>query len=87
MATLGLSLQVPIAVTMDMALRDPSWLHHVLSACLTMGGAVLVLGGVIGINLVSGEEEALPEGEEGKAAVPLTEAAPERQQLSQQSAW
>ena len=58
MATLGLSLQVPIAVVMDIILRDPVWLHRVLSAGLTMGGAVLVLAGVVGVNLVSGDHVA-----------------------------
>lgn len=65
MATLGLSLQVPIAVTMDAVLREPGWLHHLRAACLTMSGAVLVLAGVIGINLVSGDavEQDSPKAE------------------------
>lgn len=70
-ATMGLSLQVPIAVTMDAVLRDPSWLHHLRAACLTMAGAVLVLAGVVGINLVSSGAVKGGAEEELKSELPV----------------
>lgn len=60
---------------MEAVVRDPAWLHHLRSACLTMSGAGLVLAGVVGINLVSGDE-LLPE--DLKADVAATDQAPER---------
>ena len=50
-ATLGLSLQVPLAVALDVAFGHPSYLQSVLPAMLTAGGALLVLGGFCGITL------------------------------------
>ena len=50
-ATLGLSLQVPLAVALDVLFGHPSYLESVLPAALTAGGAVLVLVGFCGITL------------------------------------
>ena len=81
-ATLGLSLQVPIAVTTDALLRDPQWLHHVLAGSLTLGGAVLVLGGVIGINLADNDVVEL--GEDVKATA---RSVPEESGVSGGRVW
>ena len=50
-ATLGLSLQVPLAVVLDVLFGQPSYLRAVVPALLTGGGAVLVLAGFVGITL------------------------------------
>ncbi len=50
-ATLGLSLQVPLAVALDVIFGSPAYMRSVLPAVLTAGGAVLVLGGFCGITL------------------------------------
>jgi len=55
-ATLGLSLQVPIAIALDFALQKSTWLHHAVPALLTMAGALLVLAGVFGITLEARKE-------------------------------
>ena len=68
-ATVGLSMQVPLAVTLDAIFKRPAWLHSGTSATLMFGGAILVLSGFFGISAerTNIEEkvphEALPETE------------------------
>lgn len=52
-ATVGLSMQVPLAVTLDAIFKRPAWLHSGTSATLMFGGAVLVLSGFFGISVES----------------------------------
>jgi solute carrier family 35 protein F5 len=50
-ATLGTSIQVPIATAADVFLGAPHWLYSWKAVGLTAAGTVLILGGVGGINL------------------------------------
>jgi drug/metabolite transporter (DMT)-like permease len=52
-ATVGLSMQVPLAVLLDAILKHPPWLSNWLSAVLTFVGAALVLTGFLGVNVES----------------------------------
>lgn len=56
-ATAGLSMQVPIAVLLDLLFRSPAWLSRVGSAVLTLLGGGLILAGFFGINLSSSAEQ------------------------------
>ncbi len=56
-ATAGLSMQVPIAVVLDVLFRSPAWLGSVGPAVLTFAGGALILAGFFGINLSSEQEE------------------------------
>ena len=49
-ATVGLSMQVPLAVTLDAIFKRPAWLSSASSATLMFGGAILVLSGFFGIS-------------------------------------
>ncbi len=57
-ATLGLSLQVPLAVVLDVLFGHPSYLRAAVPALLTAGGAVLVLAGFCGITLIGSSPAA-----------------------------
>lgn len=50
-ATLGMSVQVPLATGADAVLGHPHWLDSWKAVGLTAVGSVLILGGVGGINL------------------------------------
>jgi drug/metabolite transporter (DMT)-like permease len=50
-ATLGTSIQVPLATAADVVLGQPHWLDSWQAVGLTAAGTVLILGGVCGINL------------------------------------
>lgn len=50
-ATLGLSIQVPIATALDAALGRPAWLRGAAPAALTLGGSLLILAGFASITL------------------------------------
>lgn len=50
-ATLGTSIQVPVATAADVFLGAPHWLDSWKAVGLTAAGTVLILGGVGGINL------------------------------------
>lgn len=50
-ATLGTSIQVPLATAADVVLGQPHWLDSWQAVRLTAAGTVLILGGVCGINL------------------------------------
>lgn len=50
-ATLGTSIQVPLATAVDVVLGQPHWLDSWRAVGLTAAGTVLILGGVCGINL------------------------------------
>ena len=58
-ATVGLSMQVPLAVTLDAIFKHPAWLHSASQASFMFGGALLVLAGFFGVN-TSGPKEAAP---------------------------
>jgi solute carrier family 35, member F5 len=59
-ATSGLSMQVPLAVTLDAVRGTAGWLSGgAMAAVLTLGGGVVVLAGFFGITLA----EAVEEGE------------------------
>ena len=49
-ATVGLSMQVPLAVALDAIFKRPAWLSSASSASFMFGGASLVLAGFFGIN-------------------------------------
>ncbi|KIY97666.1 hypothetical protein MNEG_10296 [Monoraphidium neglectum] len=50
-ATLGLSIQIPMATALDVFLGRPAWLRSGAAAALTFGGSALVLGGFVAITL------------------------------------
>lgn len=50
-ATLGTSIQIPLATAADVVLGQPHWLDSWRAVGLTAAGTVLILGGVCGINL------------------------------------
>lgn len=56
-ATVGLSMQVPLAVVLDAIFKHPAWLYNGLSAALTFVGAALVLTGFFGVNVESAKTE------------------------------
>eukprot|EP00887_Chlorella_sp_A99_P006449 scaffold3.g6449.t1 len=56
-ATGGLSMQVPLAVAIDAALRSPPWPHYPSTAVLTFLGATVVLVGFFGLNTTEAEDE------------------------------
>jgi hypothetical protein len=60
-ATLGLSVQVPIATALDVVLGRPAWLAGPRPAALTLGGSALILGGFAAITLAG----AAPRGSSG----------------------
>ncbi len=68
---MGLSMQVPLAVTLDAIFKRPAWLSSATSATLMFGGAVLVLSGFFGISAESAGADAKAPHE----AVPETEAS------------
>ena len=49
-ATLGLSLQVPLATGAEIALHSPAWLHNGSWPFMLLG-ALAVLAGFVGINV------------------------------------
>ncbi len=53
LATVGLSIQVPMTVAIEVLFTHPSYLQHAGSAVLVLLGGVCVLGGFFGINLGS----------------------------------
>jgi hypothetical protein len=59
-ATLGLSIQVPIATALDVALGRPAWLKGPRPAALTLGGSALILGGFVCITAAGAAPRALP---------------------------
>eukprot|EP00775_Hariotina_reticulata_P006467 gene6467-6695_t len=53
-ATLGMSLQIPLATAGDLLLRrHPHWLDSQQSVLMTCGGTVAILAGILGVNLAS----------------------------------
>ena len=50
-ATVGLSVQVPMAVAAEGVFGSPEWLHSHTSAALMMLGAIAVLVGFMGVSL------------------------------------
>ena len=50
MATVGLSLQVPVAIATDLVVFHPAWLHDARAAALMAFGLLFVLLGLLGIN-------------------------------------
>ena len=59
MATVGLSMQVPLAVTLDAIFKHPAWLHSASQASFMFGGGLLVLAGFLGVN-AGGAKELQP---------------------------
>lgn len=59
-ATVGLSMQVPLAVTLDAIFKRPAWLSSASSATLMFGGAILVLSGFFGISAESAKADQKP---------------------------
>ena len=58
LATVGLSVQVPLAVAADGTLGNPPWLHSIASALLMVCGAVEVLVGFLGVTLSTGQVQS-----------------------------
>ena len=58
-ATVGLSMQWPISIAVDMIFKHPRWLSNVSSAVLMVTGALLILFGFFGINLEAAELRSL----------------------------
>lgn len=50
-ATVGLSMQWPIALVIDILFRHPAWMDSVTSILLISFGSVLILLGFVGINI------------------------------------
>ena len=50
-ATVGLSVQIPLAVVAEMLLRSPPWLRSPSSAVLILVGALAVIAGFLGVTL------------------------------------
>lgn len=50
-ATLGMSIQIPLATAADLLLGHPQWLASVQATLLTAAGTAAILAGVFGINL------------------------------------
>ena len=50
-ATVGLSVQIPLAVVAEMLLRSPPWLRSPSSAVLILIGALAVIAGFLGVTL------------------------------------
>ena len=50
-ATLGMSVQVPVATAADAVMGHPHWLDSWNAVWLTAAGSVLILAGVGGINM------------------------------------
>lgn len=75
-ATVGLSMQVPLAVTLDAIFKRPAWLSSASSATLMFGGALLVLSGFFGISAESAkvDEEKAPHEPLQERDAPVTNA-------------
>lgn len=58
MATVGLSVQVPLAVAADSTFSDPPWLHSPSSAAIMVCGAFVVLCGVLGVTLSTSQSQS-----------------------------
>lgn len=58
LATVGLSVQVPLAVLADGILGSPPWLHSIASAVLMVCGAAGVLIGFLGVTLSTGQVQS-----------------------------
>lgn len=50
-ATVGLSLQWPIVIFIDVLFYRPGWTNDTVSSCLMSIGAILILLGFLSINL------------------------------------
>eukprot|EP00891_Asterochloris_glomerata_P007550 jgi/Astpho2/7550/Aster-02456 len=50
-ATVGLSVQIPLAVVAEMLLKSPPWLRSASSAVLILLGALAVIAGFLGVTL------------------------------------
>lgn len=81
-ATLGTSIQVPLATVADVVLGHPHWLDSWRAVGLTAAGTALILGGVAGINLAPQTHSSIgrtaaevSEEETNSSRVPLLEAA------------
>lgn len=64
-ATLGASIQVPLATAADLVLGQPHWIDSRKAIGLTAAGTFLVLGGVGGINLApsgGGQQRSVERG-------------------------
>jgi drug/metabolite transporter (DMT)-like permease len=77
-ATLGLSVQIPIAAAAEAAFGHAAWLRSWHTAAMTLGGTGLILLGFFWGNLAGGKEDKVPGGHhrgEGAAAEAAAGAA------------
>lgn len=64
-ATLGMSIQIPMATLADLLLGHPHWLDSRASVAMTAAGTAAILGGVAGINLAGSGSRAGGERDAG----------------------
>lgn len=83
-ATLGTSVQIPVATLADVVLGHPHWMDSPRAVALTATGTLLILGGVTGVNWdPRGRQRAAADqygsgtasATAGAAAVPLLQEA------------
>jgi drug/metabolite transporter (DMT)-like permease len=67
-ATLGMSLQIPLATAGDLLLqRHPHWLESQQSVVMTCVGTVAILAGILGINLAAAWRQDPAAGDAGSS--------------------
>eukprot|EP00798_Chlamydomonas_sp_ICE-L_P003898 gene3898-13968_t len=59
-ATVCQSIQIPVAAAADLLLGTPTWAESYHSIVMALAGTLLILFGLFGINMLSGEEPTLP---------------------------
>ena len=64
-----MSVQVPLAVTLDLVLRRPPWLQHASSVVLMLTGTACVLAGFFGVNLAN-----VPAQKQGGSTLAVTDS-------------
>ncbi|KDD74018.1 hypothetical protein H632_c1646p0, partial [Helicosporidium sp. ATCC 50920] len=70
LGTAGLSMQVPLAVTLDAILRSPPWLARLSTAAWTFGGGAAVLAGFFAMTLRPTEDAVARAGLEARETDP-----------------
>lgn len=73
-ATLGMSLQIPLATAGDLLLRrHPHWLDSQQSVAMTCAGTVALLAGILGINLAASLRRGQVAEDAGSSTVAVQE--------------
>ncbi len=76
MATLALSVQIPMAAFGDIISDDAAWTKHWMTIMMTVGGTLLIVAGFVGINL--GDEDSSSSSSSSSAAAAGSSSRPLR---------